>query len=137
MNGEVVVTNEQDGKTVFTVTIPSKVDLKTNSFIERVNNVLRKNFDNEDFGISELCRSIGLSRSQLHNKLKENTGLSTSHFIRSFRLKKALPLLQNSDLNISEIAYKVGFKNPSYFSKLFTNLYGLSLCRLRSTYQSN
>ena len=94
------------------------------TFLQNVQFEIEKNISDENFGILELCQAIGISRSQLHNKIKAQTGLSTSIFIRSLRLKKANALINNSDLNISEIAYEVGFKDPSYFSRLYSEEYG-------------
>jgi len=94
------------------------------SFIQKIQFQIEKNISDENFGILQLCNAIGISRSQLHNKIKAQTGLSTSIFIRSIRLKKAQSLIRNSELNISEIAYEVGFKDPSYFSRLYSEQYG-------------
>ena len=96
------------------------------TFLQKVKFQIEKNISNENFGILELCKAIGISRSQLHNKIKAQTGLSTSIFIRSLRLKKANVLLRNSELNISEIAYEVGFKDVSYFSRLYAEKYGMT-----------
>lgn len=108
--------------------IPRKENTKLllhQSFIQKVQVQIEKNISDESFGIPQLCKAIGISRSQLHNKIKAQTGLSTSIFVRSIRLKKAKLLLHHSDLNISEIAYEVGFKDPSYFSRLYSEQYGM------------
>jgi AraC-like DNA-binding protein len=65
-----------------------------------------------------------MSRMQLHRKLQAYTGLSTTEFIRSQRLKQALRLLKTSELSVSEVAYTVGFNTPSYFIKCFKETYG-------------
>ena len=101
------------------------------TFIQKVQNIIEANINDENFGILELCQTIGISRSQLHNKIKAQTDLSTSIFIRNIRLQKAKALLQYSDLNISEVAYEVGFKDPSYFSRLFTEQFGKSPRQIR------
>lgn len=95
-------------------------------FIHQLKQVIEEELDNEDFGIPEICRAMGVSRSQLHRKLKALTGLSTSHFIRSLRLAKAKHFLANTDLNIAQVAYEVGFKDPKYFSKTFAEVYGMA-----------
>ena len=94
------------------------------AFIQKVRNAIEENISDETYGIMHLCRAIGLSRSQLHNKIKALTGLSTSIFIRSIKLNKAKYLLENSDLNVSEVAYEVGFKNANYFSTLYLEEFG-------------
>ncbi len=96
-------------------------------FIKRLHAVLEENLSDETFDISALCTTLKISRSQLHNKLKALTGLSTSHYIRQFRLAEAKKLLkENTELNISEVAFEVGFKDPKYFSKLFKDKFGMS-----------
>ncbi len=69
-------------------------------------------------------KEIGLSRSQFYRKLSSISGLSPNDFIREFRLKKALQLLENKSGNIAQIALEVGFNNPSYFTKCFQKKYG-------------
>ncbi|MEL6277073.1 MAG: response regulator, partial [Bacteroidota bacterium] len=93
-------------------------------FIQKVRQIIEEQMEDETFGTPQLCRAIGLSRSQLHRKLKALTGTSTTAFIRSARLHKAKQLLQNSTLNISEVGYAVGFKNPSYFSTAYLKEFG-------------
>ena len=66
-----------------------------------------ENLDNEEFGIYQLCREAGISRSHLHAKLKALVGISTSHFVRSIRLHEAKKLLQDSGQNVSEVSFAV------------------------------
>ena len=96
-------------------------------FVEKLQRVLLDNISDDSFDITALCTTLKISRSQLHNKLKALTGLSTSHYIRQFRLVEAKKLLkENHAFNISEIAFEVGFKDPKYFSKLFKQQFGMS-----------
>jgi len=95
-------------------------------FLERVQNVLDNKLTESAFSIQEFSEAVGMSRMQLHRKLKALTGLSASEFIRSQRLKLAASLLQNSDANVSEIGYQVGFNDHSYFTKCFREAYGVS-----------
>ncbi|MDN3668077.1 helix-turn-helix domain-containing protein [Echinicola jeungdonensis] len=96
------------------------------AFIVRLNGILEKNYKNEKFGVKELASEAGISRSNLHRKLHQINGLSASEFIMAFRLQKAYVLLKNEVSTVSEIAYAVGFKSPSYFSKCFQNQYHFS-----------
>lgn len=105
---------------------------REDEFIIRVQEIIHENIDDEQFGIPELCRAIGLSRTQVHNKMKALTGRSTSHYIRSIRLRKAKKLLETTDLNISEIAYEVGFRDPKYFSRTYREEYGHNPKEVRS-----
>ena len=92
---------------------------------------IMSNLGDEHFGIYELCKEMGTSRSQLHRKIKALTGLSTSHFIRKIRLNEARKMLLGTHLNISEVAYEVGFRDPKYFSRTFSEEFGESPKNLR------
>jgi len=92
-------------------------------FFERVQKVLDEHLSNPEFSAERFCRSVGMSRMQLHRKLMAFTGLSTSAFIRSQRLKQAVQILKTSDATINEVAYTVGFNTPSYFIKCFKEIY--------------
>lgn len=99
----------------------SKID---EDFMQQIIDLLEKNLDNSGFDIESFCKNIGVSSSQLYRKIKSITGLSPNEFIRTYRLKKAAVLIQESNLNISEIAYKVGFNDALYFSKCFKKQFG-------------
>lgn len=88
--------------------------------------MIESNLENPAFSISELCKEMGVSRSQLHRRVKLYANLSTSLFIRKIRMQKAKELLDNTDLNISEIAYQTGNASPQNFSKYFIEEFGIS-----------
>jgi len=112
--------------------IESSDDLKIeDEFIQKVRTILNENMENEDFGTVALCQKLRLSRTQVHNKIKALTDKSTSLFIRSIRLNRAKKLLQTTELNISEVGYQVGFSNPAYFSRIFTEEFGVPPARTR------
>ena len=92
-------------------------------FLEKLYAVLNDCITESDFTAEELSKKIFMSRMQLHRKLKALTDLSTTEFITKERLKLAETLLKDSDTNISEIAYEVGFNSPSYFTKCFKKHY--------------
>lgn len=94
--------------------------------LSKLDDLLLSQISNEMLDIQQICRRLGVSRSQLHNKIKALTGLSTSIFIRRIRLREARRLIRNTDLNISEIAYSVGFKDPNFFSRVYRNEFGES-----------
>jgi len=98
---------------------------REDAFLQRVQDILDAHLRDEHFGIPQLCQTLNMSRTQLHRKLKAMTGKSTSIYLRSLRLAKAKKLLENSDLNISEVAYAVGFSSPVYFSQAFSEEYGV------------
>lgn len=88
-------------------------------FLSLVHNTIEENISNENFNVEELAQTIGLSRSMLHRKLKGLTGKSASDLITEKRLARAKELLENNVATAAEIAYKVGFSDPSYFNKVF------------------
>lgn len=100
-------------------------------FLNRIKTKILEHLSQDDFGIPELCLAIGLSRSQLHRKLKAITGKSTSLIIRGIRMDEARKLLLHSALTVSEIAYEVGFSSPNYFSTVFSDFYGISPTEMR------
>lgn len=108
---------------------------KEDEFIIRLRKIILENMTDEDFGVSELCKKILMSRTQLHNKLKSLTGRSTSHFIRLVRIEKATELLRDSELNISQISLELGIDSLSYFSRIFREETGLSPNHYREKYQ--
>ena len=107
------------------VLLPKDVSITNidEEFLERLQNVLDTNLVEPSFSASSFSTAIGMSRMQLHRKLKALTGLTTSEFIRSQRLKLAAKLLKESDTNISQIGYSVGFNDHTYFSKCFKEFY--------------
>lgn len=106
---------------------PSLIKSKTeDDFIARLTTIVEQHVSDNQFGVPELNKAIGMSKTQGYRKLKALTDKAPSQFIRSIRLQKALQLLQNSELNISEIAYEVGFSDPNYFSRTFQEEFGKS-----------
>lgn len=95
-----------------------------NEFMQRFKNVLKDNLSNEKFGVEEIGAALGYSRVQLYRKVKAMTGKSPVEFIRSTRLAYAKFMLNDSSLSVSEVAYRVGFSSPSYFSKCFKEEFG-------------
>ena len=95
-----------------------------NDFLKKITTIIEKNISNENFGVSELARETGMSRSNLLRKVKSLTGLSVSLFIRQVRLKNAMEMLKQDSLNVSEVSYGVGFRSTSYFIKCFREHYG-------------
>lgn len=98
------------------------------SFVERATDVMEQNYGNSEFGISEFAEALGMSTSLVSKRLNAETGQSTSQFIRNYRLTVGRKLLLENyaNRNITEIAYKVGFNDPKYFTRCFTRLYGCS-----------
>ena len=93
-------------------------------FLRRVMDITLKEIHNESIDADSFSREVGFSRSQLHRKLKALVNMSTTEFIRSIRLRRAAELLSGASGTVSEIAYEVGFNNPSYFSACFRKQFG-------------
>ena len=93
-------------------------------FIQKVQHLIERHYKDEDFGLPQLCQKIRMSRSQLYRKWKALTGASPSDFIRSYRLNKARDLLETSGLNVSEVAWEVGYKDVAHFSRSYQEAFG-------------
>lgn len=92
-------------------------------FLEKVQQVLDDKLAESSFTVAAFSKAVNMSRMQLHRKLKALTGLSSSEFVRSQRLKLATQILRQSDINISEVGYSVGFNDHAYFTKCFRETY--------------
>tara|TARA_R100001143_G_C3361257_1_gene136191 strand:- start:5325 stop:7367 length:2043 start_codon:yes stop_codon:yes gene_type:complete len=93
-------------------------------FISHITEIIIANIDDEQFGVSELASKLHMSRSTLLRKIRKQTKLSASQFIRQVRLEMAMDMLKNESYTVSEISYKVGFGSTSYFIKCFREHYG-------------
>lgn len=96
-------------------------------FLQKTIKIIHEEISNHSFGSSvHLARKMHLSESQIYRKLKAITGKSTAVFIRSVRLQKAKEMIQTTDKTISEIAYEVGFNDPSWFGRAFKEEFGFT-----------
>ena len=93
-------------------------------FLQKIQKIIEAHLSDADFTVMHLCQKIRLSQPQLYRKVKALTGKSIASYIRSFRLHKAKEMLQTTSLNVSEVAYEVGFTEPSYFSRSFSEEFG-------------
>jgi signal transduction histidine kinase/DNA-binding response OmpR family regulator len=93
-------------------------------FLKRLLNVFEAHVDESDFSTEDFAREVGMSRSNLHLKLKALTNQPTHEFLRTLRLKRAAQLLKKSTGNVTEVAYAVGFNNLSHFTKIFRQQFG-------------
>ena len=111
-----------------TVEADKQQTVKNKSFMERATEIMEQNYGNSEFGIDDFAEALGMSRSLVSKRLNHETGQSTSQFIRNYRLSVAKKLLLDNwaNSNITEIAYKVGFNDPKYFTRCFTRQYGCS-----------
>ena len=94
--------------------------------MERIMKCINKNISDSDFNVERLTQEVGISRVQLHRKMKELTGISTSEFIRNIRLEQAARLLKEQKINVTQVAYTVGFSNLAHFSTIFRKHFGVA-----------
>ncbi|OGB67564.1 MAG: hypothetical protein A2Y94_02635 [Caldithrix sp. RBG_13_44_9] len=95
-------------------------------FLKRAITTVEKNLNDPEFETEIFAEALYVSRSQLHRKLTGLTGQTPGEFIRTIRLKRAAQLLQKRGVNVSEVAYEVGFNNLSYFAKAFRRQFNCS-----------
>ena len=88
--------------------------------------MIEKNIDKSLYTVEDLAKDLNISRVQLYRKVKAIFGISVSDHVNNIRLEKSKELLLNTNQNISEIAYAVGFSSPNYFSRSLKNKYGIS-----------
>jgi len=93
-------------------------------FLEECFTVFDTQLSDENFSITSLVKSVGISRAQLYRKIQSLSGKAPNTFIRDLRLEKAKSLLKRKSGNVSEVAFEVGFSNPSYFAKCFAKRFG-------------
>lgn len=121
LKGKFSGTQQQDGK----IETP---DLKGNDkvLIDKIVSEIDSHLDDPNLNVEKLCQEVGLSRAHLNRKMKELFGLTPSEFIRNVRLRKACELLRQPDVDISQIAYSVGFSSQPHFSTAFKRFTGIS-----------
>jgi signal transduction histidine kinase/AraC-like DNA-binding protein len=95
-------------------------------FLSEFKSLVNQNISNEQFGVDEICRSMGVSKVQLYRKVKALLNCNINEYILQVRLQRAKYLLQHEDLSVSEVAYQTGFASPAYFSTVFKNHEGVS-----------
>lgn len=95
-------------------------------FLQKAIQVVENNISDPDLDIDRFATEIGASRMQLYRKLHAMTEMTVKEFVRDIRLKRAAQLLIQKKMNISEVAYAVGFKDLSHFRKSFKQEFNMS-----------
>lgn len=95
-------------------------------FVEKVRQIVKENLTNPDFEIEMIAQQLGMSRTVFFKKTKAVMGCSPSDMVKNYKLSYAVELLKNSDLSITDVAYRCGFTDVGYFGKCFRKKYGMS-----------
>lgn len=99
---------------------------QTVNFMERVNACVKTHLGDSEYSVIRLADDVGMSKSQLSRKMKDECGITPNAFIKSYRLKCAAYMLAHNNSNISEVMYSVGFSSPSYFAASFREYFNMS-----------
>jgi len=111
---------------IYRIEPESKFGNQEQTFITKMNTIIMNNVENPKFSVEDLAEKLGVSRVQLYRKVKAIIGINISDHINNIKLEKAAELLKSDKMNISEIAYSLGFSTPNYFSTAFKNKFGVS-----------
>jgi DNA-binding response OmpR family regulator len=102
------------------------LDTGEDQFVVKLRSTLVLHLSNTKLDGDMICQLMGMSRNVLHRKMTALTGLSINPYLRALRLQKAKALLLTPELSVAEVAYAVGFEDPKYFSRTFSEEYGVS-----------
>ena len=111
---------------IYLVEAESRFGNQEQSFITKMNNMITMNIEDPKFSVEDLAEKLGISRVQLYRKVKAIIGINISDHINNIKLEKAAELLKANEMNITEIAYSLGFSSSNYFSTAFKNKFGIS-----------
>ena len=113
------------------------IEVKGNDelLLERIMKCVNDNISNSDLDVSLICTEAGISRSHLHRKMKEMTGLTVHDFIQNIRMEQAARLLTEQKINITQVAYAVGYSSQPSFSAAFRKHFGSSPTEYISQHQ--
>lgn len=121
--------NQEQLNKAMIVPVLSKMEYKNRQdkeLMDRIVAIVKERLLDSDFSINELCQELDMSRSSVYGKIKVLTGHGLNDLIKTIRLNEAYELLLSRELNVSEVAYRVGFSDPKYFSTCFKKQFGIS-----------
>ncbi|HEX7356118.1 MAG TPA: response regulator, partial [Ignavibacteriaceae bacterium] len=98
--------------------------LKDKEFMDKLIAIIHAQLPNPNLDTDYLCSEINMSKTRLYHKIKTITGQSTGEFIRTIRLRKAVEIMTNEDVILTEVMYRVGIQTQSYFTKAFKKEFG-------------
>jgi signal transduction histidine kinase/ligand-binding sensor domain-containing protein/DNA-binding response OmpR family regulator len=131
-----LIENQRNRQEYFRKTIevePSQITITSldEKLMQRCIGLVEQHMEDAEYSVDDLATDVGMSRGHLYRKLLAITGKSPVEFIRILRLKRAAQLLRESQMNVNEVAYTVGFNNPKYFRKYFKDEFGISPSQYR------
>ncbi|WP_342748920.1 hybrid sensor histidine kinase/response regulator transcription factor [Spirosoma oryzae] len=115
---------------------PVEADALDDQFIRKLRSTLEQHLNDANLDTEQICQLMGMSRNSLYRKTLALTGMSIIPYLRALRLQKAEALLKNASMSIADVAYAVGFENPRYFSRVFSEEKGISPSSFRDTAQA-
>ena len=115
------------------------IEVKGNDevLMERIMRSVNANISRADFNVDALAEEVGISRAQLHRKMKEITGISSGKFLRNLRMEQAARLLREGTVNVSQVADHVGYTDQAHFSTAFKAHFGLSPSQYAEAHKKN
>ena len=113
-----------------------EVQGNNDALMERIMRSVNAHMSDADFNVDMLASEVGISRAQLHRKMKEITGVATGKFLRNLRMEQAARLLREGDVNVSQIAYLVGYSDLSHFSTAFKGYFGMPPSEYQEAHRS-
>lgn len=121
MKGKISGVQEQSG-------VLKPIEMKGNdeALMERIMASVNRRLCDSEFNVEALAAEVGLSRVQLHRRVKEITGITVGEFLRNLRMKQAAELLAKGDVSVSQVTYAVGMSNPTHFTTAFKKYYGIT-----------
>lgn len=104
------------------------IEMKGNdaALMERIMSCINRRICDSDFNVEALADEVGLSRVQLHRRVKDITGITVGEFLRNLRMKQAAELLAKGDVTVSQVTYAVGMSNPTHFTTAFKKYFGVT-----------
>ncbi len=104
------------------------IEVKGNdeALMDRIMRSVNAHMSDAEYNVDMLAADVGISRAQLHRKMKEMTGISSGKFLRNLRMEQAARLLREGKVNISQVADRVGYVDQAHFSTAFKNHFGMS-----------
>jgi YesN/AraC family two-component response regulator len=118
---------------------PSEIEVTSldEKFLRKIKDITESKMHEPDFSVEKLSTEFGISRAHLYNKLLSLTGKTPIEYIRILRIRRAAQLLEKSQLTVMEIAYKVGFNDPRYFTKHFKSEYNMTPSQYAKKFSSS